>query len=123
MLEAINDARNENEVVVQAYIMQKSFSPAIYRFYRNENNIYKAECITNTKNPFIAYPTLKDQFESSLEEVVQRVDHRLVPSFFRSGYETQPIHQSNYLNNSQDMNTFRDERATTSYNAPSSPSK
>ena len=42
--------------------MQKSFNPAVYRFYRNENNVYKAECITNSKPPLTKFTSLRDQF-------------------------------------------------------------
>ena len=67
LLEAMNDARGEYDVIVQQYIIQKSFKPAIYRFYRNEKNIYKAECITNSVSPLNAFPGLREVFEKTLE--------------------------------------------------------
>ena len=37
-------------IIVQQFISSRSFKACIYRFYRNEKNVYRAECLINKKS-------------------------------------------------------------------------
>lgn len=39
----------EQDMLLQKFVIQKTMQACVYRFYRNERNVYKAECIINNK--------------------------------------------------------------------------
>lgn len=40
------------DMIVQKFVIQKTMQPCIYRFFRNERNVYKAQCIINKRSIF-----------------------------------------------------------------------
>ena len=38
------------DIIVQQFVASRSFKACIYRFYRNEKNVYRAECLINKKS-------------------------------------------------------------------------
>ena len=38
------------DLLVQEFVIQKTMQACVYRFYRNERNVYRAECIINKKS-------------------------------------------------------------------------
>ena len=55
------------DILVQRFVIQKTMQPCIYRFYRNERNVYKAECIISKKSIFSDHDTVAS-FHDLLEE-------------------------------------------------------
>lgn len=39
----------KEDLIVQQFIVQKTLQACIYRFYRNERNVFRAECVINRK--------------------------------------------------------------------------
>ena len=57
------------DIIVQQFISSRSFKACIYRFYRNEKNVYRAECLINKKSvKQIEYAVTK--FKETVEEVL-----------------------------------------------------
>ena len=55
------------DIILQEFVIQKTMEPCVYRFHRNERNVYKAECIIkNVKNrkSLKDDPNLLDTFEN-----------------------------------------------------------
>lgn len=43
----LQDSMNKYDLIVQQFISQKTLQACIYRFYRNEKNVYKAKIFIN----------------------------------------------------------------------------
>ena len=62
----------KSDMVVQQYVVQKTTQACIYRFYRNDRNVYRAECIIN--NTSIQSETYSSQgFTDLWNEAVEEV--------------------------------------------------
>ena len=49
------------DIIVQRFVIQKTLQPCVYRFYRNERNVFKAQCIMNRKS-FASEPGTSQAF-------------------------------------------------------------
>ena len=38
------------DIILQQYVIPKTLQATIYRFYRNERNVYRTECIMNKRS-------------------------------------------------------------------------
>ena len=59
---------------MQEYVIQKTLQPCVYRFYRNERNVYRAECIINKKSILtdaVTSSTMQELYEETCEERMQ----------------------------------------------------
>ncbi len=45
LISAVLEIWGKEELIVQQFVAPKTLQPCIYRFYRNERNVYRAECI------------------------------------------------------------------------------
>ena len=50
LLRDLEDLWGEYDIIIQQFIIQKTLKPCIYRFTRNEKNVYMAECFINNKD-------------------------------------------------------------------------
>ena len=83
----ISDIGARKSLVIQQFITSKSFRPSIYRFYKNESSIFKAECYTAVKT-FKDYPNSLKQFEIICEQV--REEERLLTESLKENMSKRP---------------------------------
>lgn len=65
---------------MQEFIIPKTFQSALYRFYRNERNVYRAECIINKKSVHND-PTLQSVFSSIYQNCFESEPKAHKPEF------------------------------------------
>jgi len=51
------------DIILQQYIIPKTLQATVYRFYRNERNVFRAECIMN-KRSIINDPVTMESFSA-----------------------------------------------------------
>ena len=50
MIGDLNENWGRFDIFLQEFLIQKTMQPCLYRFYRNERNVYRAECHINRKS-------------------------------------------------------------------------
>ena len=50
LISDVVELRGTCDIIIQEFVIQKTLHPCVYRFYRNERNVYRAECILNKSN-------------------------------------------------------------------------
>ena len=46
----LNENWGRYDMFLQEFVIQKTMQPCLYRFYRNERNVYRAECMINRRS-------------------------------------------------------------------------
>ena len=69
------DSWGQGDMVVQQYVVQKTLQACMYRFYRNERNVFRAECIINGRS-IASDPHTMQGFCDLYRETLEENSHR-----------------------------------------------